>query len=333
MNKSIMAIGLSAISFSFFPLLNSVGLNHASPVFFSLTNLVFTVLFAGVALVVMMGGPKPFFAALGGFRDLPGNLKVVSFFSGTSVYLGNVFFLYSLSLMSKAGATVIMEMWPILAIFVSAALIEKSWHALRPLDYVMMAVCIFGVIMITGAEKDVGIIGFLADPLFIFSDYEFMDYVGVAVAFLSAYCYAYSGVSRARFTASMDEDFTRKYFSHAHELAQSLYIYLITLIVGFPFAIALVLGIESDFHFASPALLPSIANGAVLTVTSVLYSYAILHAASPNINILWYIAPLLAAIWLYIFGFTALTSLLMLGGALILLANVVTVLTQKPDDT
>jgi uncharacterized membrane protein len=45
--------------------------------------------------------------------------------------------------------------------------------------------------------------------------------------------------------------------------------------------------------------------------------------------VFWYFAPLLAAVWLVVFGFSKATDMIIIGGVLIFAANVALVLVSK----
>jgi len=328
MNNAVIAILLSALSYSVYPLLNAFGLMAASPITMSLVNHFMTMLVSFIMLAVLLKGWRPCFGALSAFMRLPNNCKVTAFFSAISVYMGGVFFLYALTLMSKAGATVIMEMWPILAIFISAVLIHKKWAALRVIDMVLMAVCVLGIFMITAAERQLTILEFLQNPFFMFDDMKFEEYIGVLLAVLAAYCFAFSGVSRAQFLQILPFEFKQDFFK-SNALAclnQNVYIYLVTYIISAPLAILLVLVLDINFTFSFAALPAAIGVGIVLTLASVLYSLALVNAVSPSINILWYVAPVMAALWLAFAGFTQITPLLVLGAVLIIAANIILIM-------
>jgi drug/metabolite transporter (DMT)-like permease len=83
---------------------------------------------------------------------------------------------------------------------------------------------------------------------------------------------------------------------------------------------------ETNYSVTYFSILPAMLNGVFLTLTSCLYSYALLKSDNPNINVLWYFAPLLAAVWLVVFGFSTATDMIVIGGGLIIVANVTLVL-------
>lgn len=281
-----------------------------------------------LCLLVMMRGVSPALRAAKDFFKLPSNVKIVAFLSGVSVYLGGLFFLYALALMSKAGAAVIMESWPVLAMFIAPFFIRKKWDKIRLLDWFIVLLCFVGVFLISASEKGQDFASFIADPFFFFKGQQFSEYIGILVAFLAAYCFAFSGVSRAQFMSMLPEKFEEKHFSHRNPLSASTFIYLVSYIIGIPIAFLTLFFLEPDFSASGGSYVPAILNGVILTITSVLYSYALLKADSANINALWYIAPLLAAMWLWLFGLSQITDLIIIGGLLIVISNIILILSQ-----
>jgi drug/metabolite transporter (DMT)-like permease len=66
-----------------------------------------------------------------------------------------------------------------------------------------------------------------------------------------------------------------------------------------------------------------------LVSTSVFYAYGLLISQNANINLIWYFAPVLATVWLVVFGYSQMTPLLIIGGILIIFANIVLILSNK----
>lgn len=328
--NAITAISLSALAFSFYPLLNAFGLGVTTPILFALFNHIATIIVCFFVLTVFMRSPVKTFHALKGFMALPIETRMIAVFSGISVYLGGLCFLFSLSLMSKAGAAVIMEMWPILAIFIAPIMmIEKKWKSLGLLDIFLIALSLFGVLMITAAEKSLTLWQFIQNPFFMFTNQDVYAYIGIIVAFLAAFCFAFSGVSRSHFANRLPRDFRLQHFKKTETITESLYTYLLTYLLGFPIAIILLFFLEPEASAQITSFAPAMFNGFVLVATSALYSYAVLKADNSNINLIWYFAPLLAAIWLSLFGLSQITDMLVIGGSLIVIANVVLILSSR----
>lgn len=328
--NAVTAISLSALAFSFYPLLNAFGLGVTTPILFALLNHIATILVCYGVLVLFMKSPSRTHGALKEFMALPLETRLIAVFSGISVYLGGLCFLFALSLMSKAGAAIIMEMWPILAIFIAPVLMtEKKWKSMGLLNAVLILLSLTGLLMITASESGMTFSRFLQNPFFMFVNQDAYAYIGIVVAFLAAFCFAFSGVSRSHFANKLPPDFRHRHFGKTETITESLYTYLLTYILGFPLALVLLLFLEPEAGASIASILPVAFNGFVLVATSSLYSYAVLKADNANINLIWYFAPLLAAIWLSLFGLSRITEMLVIGGGLIVIANIVLILSSR----
>lgn len=325
---------LSALAFSFFPLFNSYGLAVTSPILFALLNQVATLVVVICVFLVLIKSPAKALEMVKGFFSLSLENKLIAFFSGFAVYLGGVFFLFSLTLMSKAGATVIMEMRPLIALFIAPILmIEKKWDSLRPIDGLLILLSLGGLLMLTASERAMTFAQFLSDPFMMFRDQSPYAYIGIVIAFLSAFCFAFSGVSRAHFANRLPHDFRVKYFNKTESITESVYAYMMAYILGFPLSILLLIFLEPNAQMEVMSLIPALLNGFALVGTSVFFSYAILKAKNANVSLVLYFAPLLAALWLYMAGFSDITEMLVLGGGLIIISNLILITTSKKKKT
>jgi len=321
--NALTAISLSAIAFSFFPLFNSLGLAVTSPILFALFNQIATISIAFVCLWLMVKSPTRIADMLKSFWSLQRETKLILFFSGLSTYLGGVFFLFALSIISKAGATIVMEMRPLIAIFIAPLLmIEKKWQSFTHRDFCLIVIAISGLWMIIASESMMTFDEFLQDPFYMFTNRPPRSYIGIVVSLLSAFCFAFSGISRAHFANKLPDDFRIKHFGKAETMTESLYTYLIAYSFGFPFSILLLFFLETGSYASITSVIPAFLNGMTLVATSVFYSYAILKTRNSNINLVLYFSPLLAAMWLSFAGLSNITEMLVIGGVLIIMANI-----------
>lgn len=322
----VIAIGIAGFSFSFFPLMNALGTLEVGPIMFSFMNHISIMLVATFMLFTLFRRPARAFAALRQIRYLPRNVLIIGFLSGLAIYLGSVFFLFALQLMSKAGATMIAEMWPAMAIFIAPILIRKDWERIRFIDIAMLFVCIIGVVFIAASEAEQSFSDFIAHPFFFNAEADFENYLGVVLAALAAYCWSFSNVSRAHFANSLPQEFRDEYLEGGVTIREAIFTYIVTYMMVIPFVFILLFFMGEGISITPKSIVPAVMNGLFLTLTSCLYSYALLKSNNPNINVLWYFAPLLASVWLVVFGFSRATDMIVIGGGLILVANVTLVL-------
>jgi len=326
-----LSIFIAAISFSFYPLLNSIALETTSPYLLALIAQ-FTVTI--VALLVLIYNLKSLSKTQEIFKyysKLPIEIKMIPFLSGTGILVGTLFFLSALSMMSKAGATLIMECWPIFAIIVARALLShKNWQPLKLMDFILCLLALLGMLFITASESNITLEAFLKNPFIFFQTQSFDNAIGIILAVLSALCFAWGSVARSYFADKLPKDMRIKFFHKKNSLAEANFTYALTYIYGIPIAILCFYLFEvENTSFDYVAVLPIFLLSISLVLTSVFYAYGLLIATNANINLLWYIAPVLATIWLVFYGYSHLTPFIFIGGFLIILSNIILVLTNK----
>ena len=213
MNSSITAIFIAALSFSFYPLLNAVALDLVSPYLLAFLVQLIT---AGLSFILLVLNLKSFKNAINIillFWKLPWDLKIIPFLSGTGIFAGGLFFVLSLNLMTKTGATLIMECWPLLAIIVARALLtQKKWDSFRLSDTLLIILSLSGLLCITLSESGKSLLNLLNGQDKLFSDSDPSNLLGVLLAVLSAICFAWAGVSRSYFANQLPEKFRVHFF-------------------------------------------------------------------------------------------------------------------------
>jgi drug/metabolite transporter (DMT)-like permease len=329
--NAIIAILIAALSFSFYPLLNTIAMQTIPNYLLALLVQLATALISFLLLVFALGSAVKIKNVFISFWQLPWDLKIIPLLSGTGIFAGGLFFIFALDLMTKTGATLIMECWPLLAIIASRALLtDKTWESFTLIDLILMFMTFFGLALITASEAGLSIDEFFKNPIAVFSGKDNNELLGVLLAILSAVCFAWAGVSRSYFASKLPESFRLEYFGKNNSIAESNFTYMLTYIFGIPSALL------CFYMFEYEAAVFTIKNISVtflvsisLVVSSVFYSYSLLIATNANINLLWYTAPLLATIWLIIFGYSFLTPLIIIGGTLIIFANLILILVSN----
>jgi drug/metabolite transporter (DMT)-like permease len=330
--NAITAFTISAIAFSFYPLLNTIALETTSPFLLALCIQITTMVASALYLCVNLKSHTNLKTLFSSFWKLDFETKMIPVISGIGIYLGGIFFIFALSLMSKAGASLIMETWPILAMLIAPVLLNKD-HVFSLLDFVLMLISLLGLLFITAAEANNSLEDFMNNPLFIFNSQGFEGSIGIIVAILSAFCLACSSVARSYFANILPNEFRINNFGKIETIAESNFTYLLTYVFGLPLAIMSYVLMEDRTFIEISSVIPIVTIGLVFVLVSVFYSYALLIAKNANINLIWYISPLLAAVWLALFNYSNITPMLILGGLLIIISNVILVITSKQKST
>jgi drug/metabolite transporter (DMT)-like permease len=262
---------------------------------------------------------------------LPWHVWIIIVLSGLGGYMGTLFYLWAISLMSDAGAAIIMEAWPLLAVLIAPVLLKNHAQKIRFLDLILIAVLVLGSFMICASDTGLSFEEFITNPLFMFTGRSFEEFSGMLCAFMAAFCYAWAGVSRPYFLAQLPQNYKDKYLTAHKQWYESLYAFWLTCLTAIPLSLFCAIWYENGvfippFNFAVTTLL-----GIFLTTMGCFYAYSLMLAKSSTINLLWYISPVLAATWLVVFGYSEVTPLLIAGAFLIILANLILILTDTDD--
>lgn len=329
--NAVTAIIIAAVSFSFYPLLNTIALETSSPYLLALLTQIMTAILSFGYLSYKIGSLSKTRDLFYLFFKLPIDTIFVPILSGTAVFAGAIFFLSALKMMSNAGATLIMETWPLMAMIIARALLtQKKWEPFKPLDFVLILITIVGMILITASEADVTLDSFLNNPFYFFTQQDLDGTLGIIMAILSAVCFAWAGVSRAYFAGILPEKMRIHFFKKTNSLSEANFTYMLTYLFGIPSAAISYYLFETNTVEMTAITMPLVVFLAIsLIVTSMFYSYGLIVADNANVNMLWYFAPVLGVIWLVLFGYSTLTPLLVAGGFLIIIANVILILTSR----
>jgi len=328
-NKAIFSMIIAALSFSFCPLLYAISLETASPLAQAFYVQLFVTIVASFFILIVTKRLDSLYKPLISLFKLPWETWSVIVLSGVGGYMGTLFFLWALGLMSDAGASIIMEAWPILAVLISPVLISTHRASIRLLDIALIILLFIGLSMIYASDTGITLDQFVKNPIFMFENGTFDDFLGIICAFMSAFCYAWAGVSRPYFLSLLSDRFNQTYLLKNGECYSSLFAFWLTCLTAMPLALISAWYFEDTVFSAMNNLYISIGLGVLLTSMGCFYAFSLMKATSSTINLLWYFAPVLATIWLVLFGYSQLTPLLILGGFLIILANLILILTNK----
>jgi drug/metabolite transporter (DMT)-like permease len=332
MNATISML-IAALSFSFCPLLYALSLTGASAMTQALYVQIAVTVVASIGLVGLRRNMSAFIAPTKELFKLPWETWTVIILSGVAGYMGTLFFLWSLKYMSEAGAAIIMESWPILAVFIAPVLMRNHTNRIRLVDVFIIGLIIFGALMINGSDANMSVGQFIDNPFFMFQDRSFENYIGIFCAFMSAFCYAWAGSSRPYFSALLPFEYRKKHFSKGAPFFETLYSFWLTCLSAMPIAIVVNIFMDESLLISQSNIIISLSLGICLTIMGCMYAYSLMVSNTSMINLLWYIAPILATLWLVIFGYSQITPLFILGGGLIIGANLLLVLSSKKKTT
>jgi drug/metabolite transporter (DMT)-like permease len=236
--------------------------------------------------------------------------------------LYNFCFIYAMEIGSKTGTAIIIEGWPILAIFLAPLLITKSWKKVTSTDYIAAFVAIIGISLII-IEDTENILSLFADRKYINTG----NIVGAFVALIGGLCLAASIVLSSQVSNILSHDILKE---KKPSLACAFLGETIRRIVALPTSLLLLFAFSEDFYTNGTGLAVSIFIGVVIfCIGSAAVTLSLLRSSSSTINMIYYISPVMAVFWLYMAGLGQITPVIIVGGILVVLSNLMVINKNK----
>ncbi len=320
---AVLSMLAAVLVYSFFPLAASIGISDSTPVTFILVSSVFGFGISSLFTAIALRGRKNLSALVRDVSELPTGVLWLAGISGTSANMGNILFVIALGMMSKGGAAIIMESWPIIALFLAPLVIQKTWRKVGILDYLFGLLALCGIVFISLPEASLTAGEFIASPMSLFNGGDFLTYAGIILVFMGSFCFALSGVYRTEFANKLPESFKKSYGGEKYQFTDMVVSEAITKFFYLPIIVVAFFTMELNGTISTPeGFMAAFLVGLIIALVNTLYSYALFKTANPSIQILWYIAPVLAVIWLSLFGLSEINLEIFLGAMLVIIANI-----------
>lgn len=318
-----IAMGLSVLIWSLYPLAASIGLQTMS----------------GLELVVMVH----FIAAIGAlllcFHYLWQNKKIGAFFAlqkqldkrGISLILFSAItsiachglFFTALTFSHKGAVSLVYEIWPIIAVVATPFIMRKEWKPVGLQEFIISIFSLIGIGFIIISHENIEF-SLSQGTNFFDADFNYLSLLGYVLAFIGAYCCALSIVTKGAVTEyfqPLNDDMATTFISEVY----SRVLAVIILLIAFPFY-------SQYFDFGNIHIASSFFVGFVVMIMGgALYTVALLKTDRVTIHIIYYLVPVLAVIWLWLMGKTTISMGLFIGGAIIILCNIYLVLAAKKE--
>lgn len=246
--------------------------------------------------------------------------------SGVVNYFSHAFLFASFVHISKATASIVYEVWPIialvfLALFHPKKSKEKRKNYFEPRDLLLSFAAFVGlaIIIMDPAHISTSVQSGLS---FVFSD---DGKIGLLYAVLSALFMAYS-VALGRNTRLFVEDQYGTCVTSSDQVNRALIASSATKIFGaVAFLVSLPFLDETAAQLGSvdlETLSWAVLNGVVIvTLGSLSYREALARSNRAELTIMWYLTPVLALLWLWVAGVEDITITVGVGATLIISAN------------
>ena len=241
---------------------------------------------------------------------------------GLASTLYNFCFIYAMEVGSKIGSAIIIEGWPIIAIFLAPLLVTKSWKKVTVFDVVAAFVALGGVALIM-IEDSKNISNIFATDAGLPTNII----IGSAAALMGSLSLAASVVLSSEVSNRLSKYVLKE---KKHSLACAFIGETIRRIVALPSSAILLFAFAEDMYTDSAGIALSVIIGVVIfCIGSAAVTLALLRSSSSTINMLYYASPILAVVWLYLAGLGTVTPLIVTGGCMVVMANILTIHKNK----
>ena len=314
-----ISMGLVILLFSLYPLVASIGLQTMS----SLDMILIVYFFSGFGSILVgffyLWKKKLLKKAIDIQKNLSFSDYIPAFVCGVSGVLSHAFFIISLSLANKAGVSLLYESWPIIAVIATPMLMKKAWKEVSLKEVLVSLVALIGVALIILTDAN---IDFSTNPSDSSNTNNYSVLGGYILAFAAAYMTAVLVVTRGTYSEyfkALDDDIGASLVSEIFGRTISMFFMSLAFVY-----------LKDDFYMADVNWAATFFIGfVVFVVGGVLYTYSLLKTDRPTIHIMYYFVPVLAVVWLWVFGESTIHTGLLVGGAIILAANIYLVIAGR----
>ncbi len=309
---SALYMMFSVLSWSLFPLLSAWGINQLG-----IFDYIFWTYVVGLIATYGLFRTSSGYKAVKGFdvQHLSKRVIFEIFVGCITVLLSFACLLTSFAYMSKAGATVIFEIWPIIAMYITPLLIKRGWSKISLRDLGFSALSFVGVAFLMYPEVQKGGNIFICDG----------GLCHVMLPLVGGVFMAIGSVMKSRVSHLFE--------NKKHPVASLLKVQVFFSIGVVLLAIPFMLFFPQEHSTYTPQNIAGILFIGLFihTLGNVSYTLAVLRSTKANIVVLWYLMPIFSVIWLWLAGESTITSFIILGSIYIITCNLV--MTVKADSS
>lgn len=310
--QTYISMGLSVLIWSLYPLIAGIALTTMGSIELTLIVLIVASIGSLVIATLYLGARRSLSNVVALHKKLTPHAFAIITISGVSGVLCHAFLYFALNLSHNGAVALLYDAWPIIAVVAAPFLMKKIWKNVGLKEFIAALIALTGVGFIAFADNDISI-DISSNMISTRIDYSAIG--GLILAFAGGYMVAMVGVTQGVFA---------EYFK---DLNDDLGATLIAQVWGR--AISVVLGTILYIVFAEEQISTDIQWMPVLFIGIIVfvfggasYTYALLKASTPTISVAYYFVPVLAVLWLWMAGMTEINIYLIIGGLIILCANI-----------
>lgn len=314
-----MAISMmlfSVLVWSLFPLIGALGIDDLG--IFDFIAWIFVINFA-TAWLMMKLIPSVRHVKLPKWRALGRKTWGEILIGCLTMNISLACLLTAFSYMSKAGATIIYEVWPIVAMYMTPLLIRnKGWDKISGRDLFFSVLAFIGIGFIIHPEIEA------QGGFFLQEDWK-LNALILSLPFLGGVFMSVSSVMKARISHNLEVP--------GNPLASVLFVKMtFSLVIALSTIPFILFWPDQTSVFTTQSILVLLFAGvAIYTLGDVAYTLAVLGSSKSNIVVLWFLVPIFSVIWLWLAGESAITPWIILGSLMIISSNLL--MTVKADNS
>jgi len=218
---------------------------------------------------------------------------------GACSAFGHILFLLALDMANKNGISLIIEIWPILAVFFAPHFIDKRWENSGKSDYIVGLVAFSGIAMIILSDENIN--------WFRNETWELETLLAYGMTIVACYMTAMLNLLRAQYSQKL-KPLNNSFASVM--IAESA-----TRFIAVALILLAIFGMQLELQSPLSQIgLISVIGIGIFALGGGALTYAIMCAKNPNVSLFFYMVPLLSVVWLIAVGVTQFTPIILIGG-------------------
>lgn len=310
--KVLIAVICGTFLWSIYPLIASFALESMTALSFVLAMQVTAAFVSTIAAIAILIRQKKVATYRTALREMDGGAWLNILVSGASSAFNHVLFVIAMGLAHQGGVALIYDSWPIMAAFMAPFLLQRQWEDLTFRDFFLGIMACIGLGFIVFSDDNINLRSFFGDHG---ASFDYMSLLGYVLAALGGYMVALNLLTKTAITlqfSALRNSTLEIMISEAW--ARSIGAVLLYLTIW---------GMGETLSFTPEGLKLAVFGAVgILIAGGGFQTYSMMKARNPNVSIFYYLVPVLAVVWLVVAGQTSVTALFFIGGALVLLSNV-----------
>ncbi len=234
--------------------------------------------------------------------------------AGACSAFSHIFFLFALTMANRNAIPLIIEIWPILALFYAPQFIEKKWQVSTATDYIIGVIAFLGIAVIFLSDERIN--------WFRNEEWHFETVLAYVITIISCYMMAILNLLRAQYAQRLEP--------LKNSFASVMIAEAGTRLIGVFFILVAMAGMGMELQNPTPVLGISIIIGAgIFALAGAAMTYSIMQAKNPNISLFFYLIPITSIFWLVLAGESELTLPIVIGSIITIGACIYLTITKK----